>query len=74
LILGPPMFDKYLPKPKVANTDRYGRFVAVRQQIDALDDVKYFETAFQKAFKSAFENAASSRQAAAYARRRVEGN
>jgi hypothetical protein len=66
------MFDKYLLKPKVANSDRYDRFVAVRQQMGASDDVKYFEQAFHKAFKNAFENVASSRQAAAYARRHAE--
>jgi hypothetical protein len=69
---GLPVLHKYLLKPKVSNTDR--RFVAVRQQIEASDDAKYFEQAFQKAFKSAFENVASSRQAAAYARRRPEDN
>jgi hypothetical protein len=71
---GLPVLHKYLLKPKVSNTDRYDRFVAVRQQIGASDDVKYFEQAFQKAFKSAFENVAPSRQAAAYARRRPEDN
>jgi hypothetical protein len=68
------MLHKYLLKPKISKGDRYDRFVAVRQQIGASDDVKYFEEALQKAFKSAFENVASSRQAAAYARRRPEDN
>ena len=57
------MFDKYLSKLKVSSVDRYDRFAAVRQQIGALDDVKNFERAFQKAFKSALEDIDRSRRA-----------
>jgi len=57
------MFDKYLSELKVSSVDRYDRFAAVRQQIAALDDVKNFERAFQKAFKNAFEDFDRSRRA-----------
>ncbi len=50
------MTRKFLTKPKVTDGERRDRFVAMMQQIGALDDVKSFEKAFQKAFKSAFEN------------------
>jgi hypothetical protein len=50
------MTRKFLTKPKVTDGERRDRFVAMTQQIGALDDVKNFEKAFQKAFKSAFEN------------------
>jgi hypothetical protein len=49
------MTHKFLTKPKVSNVQRYDRFVAMTQQIGAIDDVKNFEKAFQKAFKSAFK-------------------
>jgi hypothetical protein len=49
------MTHKFLTKPEVPNVERYDRFVAMTQQIGALDDVKNFEKAFQKAFKSAFK-------------------
>ena len=52
------MTHKFLTKPKVTDIGRHDRFVAMTQQIGALDDVKNFENAFQKAFKSAFENGA----------------
>jgi hypothetical protein len=42
-------------KPKVSNAQRYERFFAMTQQIGALDDVKNFEKAFQRAFNSAFK-------------------
>jgi len=45
------MTRKFLTKPKVADGERHDRFVAVTQQIGALDDVKNFEKAFQKAFQ-----------------------
>jgi hypothetical protein len=48
------MTHKFLTKPEVTDSDRYDRFVAMTQQIGALDDLKNFEKAFQKAFKSAF--------------------
>jgi hypothetical protein len=57
------MTRKFLVKPKVTDGERHDRFVAMTQQIRALDDVKNFEKAFQKAFKSAFENVASRRLA-----------
>jgi hypothetical protein len=54
-------------------------FVAMTQQIGALDDAKNFEKAFQKAFKSAFENVACSRRLAGHrtngtGTRSLEGN
>ena len=52
------MTHKFPAKPKVSNIERYEHFAAMTQQIGALDDVKNFENAFQKAFKSAFENGA----------------
>jgi hypothetical protein len=58
------MFHRYLSKLKGSNGDRYDRFLAARQQIVALDDVKNFERAFQEAFKSAFEAAGRSGQPA----------
>jgi hypothetical protein len=58
------MTHKFLTKPEVTDTDRYDRFVAMTQQIGALDDLKNFEKAFQKAFKSAFENVDCSRRLA----------
>ena len=36
---------------KVADGERHDRFVAMTQQIGALDDVKNFEKAFQEAFQ-----------------------
>jgi hypothetical protein len=63
------MLHRYLAKLRDSNIDRYDRFVAVRQQIGALDDVKNFERAFQKAFKSAFEDVGRSGEAAGRARR-----
>jgi hypothetical protein len=59
---GDGMTRKFLTRHKVADGERHDRFVAMTQQIGALDDEKNFEKAFQKAFKSAFENAASSRR------------
>jgi len=58
------MTHKSLAKLKVTDGERYDRFVAMTQQIGALDDVKNFEKAFQKAFKSAFEDVAWSRRVA----------
>ena len=52
------MTRKLLAKPKVTDAERHNRFVAMTQQIGALDDVKDFEKAFQKAFKNAHENIA----------------
>jgi hypothetical protein len=66
------MTRKFLVKPKVTDGERHDRFVAMTQQIGALDDVRSFEKAFQKAFKSAFENVARSRRlAGTNARREV---
>jgi hypothetical protein len=45
------MTRKFLTKPNVADGERHDRFVAMTQQIGALDDVKNFEKAFQKAFQ-----------------------
>jgi hypothetical protein len=45
---------------------RYDRFVAMTQQLGALDDLKNFEKTFQKAFKSAFENVACLRRLAGH--------
>ena len=56
------MTRKFLTKPKVTDGERRDRFVAMTQQIGALDDVKNFEKAFQKTFKSAFENVSISDQ------------
>jgi hypothetical protein len=76
---GDGMTRKFLTRHKVADGERHDRFVAMTQQIGALDDVKNFEKAFQKAFKSAFENvparvqtANSSSSAFASFRSRVE--
>jgi hypothetical protein len=66
---GQAMFHRYLSKLKVSNVDRYDRFVAVRQQIGALDNTKNFERAFQKAFKSAFAEVGRSGQTGRCARR-----
>ena len=49
------MTHKFPTKPDLTHTDRYDRFVAMTQQIGAIDDVKNFEKAFQEAFKSAFK-------------------
>ena len=49
------MVHKHPVKPKASNVERYDRFVAMTQQIEALDAAKNFEKAFQKAFKSAFD-------------------
>ena len=45
------MTRKFLTTPRVADGERHDRFVAMTQQIGALDDVKNFEKAFQKAFQ-----------------------
>jgi hypothetical protein len=66
---------KSLIKPRVSNVARRDRFVAMTQQIGALDDVKDFEKAFQNAFKNALENARPGRRTnGAGLRRRVQGN
>ena len=52
------MIRKLLAKPKVTDAERHNRFVAMAQEIGALDDVKDFEKAFQKAFKNAYKNIA----------------
>jgi hypothetical protein len=59
---GDGMTRKFLTRHKVADGERHDRFVAMTQQIGALDDEKNFE----KAFKSAFENVASSRRPAGH--------
>jgi hypothetical protein len=46
---------------KVMAGERYDRFVAMTQRMAALDDVKNFEKAFQKALKDALENASGRR-------------
>jgi hypothetical protein len=55
LLQGWGMSDKFLTEPKVADGQRYRRFIAMTQRTGALDDVKGFE----KAFKSAFETASA---------------
>jgi hypothetical protein len=66
---------KSLIRLKVSNVARHDRFVAMTQQIGAVDDVKDFERAFQKAFKNAFENAHPGRRTnGAGLRRRLQGN
>ena len=45
------MADKFLTKPKVADGQRYRRFIAMTQRTGALDDVKGFEKAFKNASK-----------------------
>jgi hypothetical protein len=68
------MTHKFPARPKVTDGERHGRFVAMMQQMGALDDVKKFEKAFQKAFKNALENApAGHRTHGTSWRRRVEG-
>jgi hypothetical protein len=47
------MIRRLSARPKVTDAERHGRFVAMTQQIAALDDVKDFEKAFQEAFKKA---------------------
>jgi hypothetical protein len=64
------MTHKFPTKLKVADGERYDRFVAMTQQIRALDDVKNFEKAFRKAFKDAFENAPAAHRTNATGRRR----
>ena len=49
------MAHKLSTKPKVSSVKRYERFFAMTQQIGALDDVKNFEKAFQRAFNNAFK-------------------
>ena len=56
------MTQNFLLKPKVTDDQRHDRFVAMTHQIAALDDVKNFETAFQKAFKIAVDNVAHRRR------------
>ena len=68
------MTHKFPTKLRVPDGERYDRFVAMTQQIGALDDAKNFEKAFQEAFKTAFEKVAWSKRAAEYARRRPDGN
>jgi hypothetical protein len=51
------MIRRLSARPKVTDAERHGRFVAMTQQIAALDDVKDFEKAFQEAFKKAFQDA-----------------
>jgi hypothetical protein len=63
---------KSLIKPRVSNGARRDRFVAMTQQIGALDDVKDFEKAFQNAFKNALENAHPGRRTNGAGR--VQGN
>ena len=71
------MTHKFLTKPELTDSDRYDRFVAMTQQIGALDNLKNFE---KKAFKSAFENVDYSRRLAGHrtngagARRHAERN
>jgi hypothetical protein len=64
------MTHKFPAKLKVADGERYDRFVAMTQQIGALDDVKNFEKAFRKAFKDAFENAPAGQRTNANGTRR----
>ena len=47
------MSHKFLTKLKVADGQRYRRFIAMTQRIGALDDVKGFEKAFKNAFETA---------------------
>jgi hypothetical protein len=50
------MIRKLSARPKVTDAERHGRFVAMTQQMGALDDVKDFEKAFQEAFKKAYQD------------------
>jgi hypothetical protein len=60
------MTQKFPTRPKVADGQRHNRFVAMTQQITALDDAKSFEKAFQEAFKNALANAAGARRIAGH--------
>jgi hypothetical protein len=60
------MTQKFPTRPKVADGQRHNRFVAMTQQITALDDAKNFEKAFQEAFKDALANAAVARRFAGH--------
>ena len=77
---GDGMTRKVLTRHKVADGERRDRFVAMTQQIGALDDEKNFEKAFQKAFKSALKNVDCSRRLPGHRtngageRRHTEGN
>ena len=77
---GDGMTRKFLTRHKVADGERRDRFVAMTQQIGALDDEKNFEKAFQKAFKSALKNVDCSRRLPGHRtngageRRHTEGN
>jgi hypothetical protein len=51
------LMRKFLTKP-ATDGDRHDRFVAMMQQMGALDDMNNFQKAFQMAFKKAFEDAA----------------
>ena len=51
--LGWRMPHKFLIGPRVADGQRYDRFVATTQRIGVLDDVKGFEQAFKNAFETA---------------------
>ena len=69
------MTHKFPAKLKVADGERYDRFVAATQQTGALNDAKNFEKAFQEAFKTAYEKVARLRRAAEYGRvGRPDGN
>jgi len=68
------MTHKSLAKLKVTDGERYDRFVAMTQQIGALDDVKNFEKAFQKAFKKRIRGRRLVEASCWIARRRPEGN
>ena len=49
------MTHKFPAKPRFGDGRRHNLFVGVTQRPGALDDVKRFEKAFQRAFKSAIE-------------------
>ena len=61
------MMRKFLTKP-ATDGGRHDRFVAMMQQMGALDDMNNFEEAFRMAFKNAFEDAACSRRPAGHRR------
>ena len=61
------LMRKFLTKP-ATDGDRHDRFVAMMQQMGALDDMNNFQKAFQMAFKKAFDDAACSRPPAGHRR------
>jgi hypothetical protein len=70
------MLHKILTGHKVANGQRYDRFVAMTQRIPALDDVKGFERAFKNAFETAtacWRRPAGHQTNGPASRRRAEG-